>query len=88
MKATTYGQRGGTGPTKDKKFVTYRGVFPDGNTFSKRTLQAQGDKAQAAIYYFAGHPGDGVQATGWFCAAVYDVLPEWADRYQWIEVTR
>lgn len=35
-KTTTYGEKGGEGPTRGKKATTYIVTFPDGTTMKKR----------------------------------------------------
>lgn len=50
MKETTYGQRGGQGPTAGKKSVLYRVLLPDGSSATKRSFADHGLFAQARAF--------------------------------------
>ncbi len=51
---TTYGKKGGVGPTKGKKYVLYTGTFPDGTQFKKRSYHVNDPVARCHIYQTKG----------------------------------
>lgn len=53
-KTTTYGQKGGEGPTKGLKATTYSITTPDGKCHRKRTFSTNNAIAVAECYEHAG----------------------------------
>jgi hypothetical protein len=57
---TSYGRKGGEGPTRNRTAVNYSGTFPDGTSFTKRAFFAKGPAFAAAYqdregrWYVAG----------------------------------
>jgi|GEM_PF-5600324 len=62
-KLTTFGRKGGAGPTTGLVSSTYRIRFPDGTSVQKRAFRAIQPEAIAYIYEHGGK---------WYCAGVYD----------------
>jgi hypothetical protein len=63
-KTTTFGQKGGTGPTLGKKAAVYEVTLPDGRMFQKRKFGLDADTLIATAYrYGAGR--DEVDAMVW-----------------------
>ncbi len=64
-KRTTYGQRGGEGPTGGKTAITYTGEFPTGERFTKRTFDDLG--SHAVVYAFTLRSNSGKRKAGdWY----------------------
>lgn len=47
-KETTYGQKGGEGPTRGKKAIIYTGTLPDGTPWKKRVFNDRGGETLIA----------------------------------------
>jgi hypothetical protein len=68
VKVTTYGQRGGEGPTRGKTAAIYLVTFPDGTTATKRSFQVHDDHAWAGIYQHEGK---------WYVAGIRAESADW-----------
>lgn len=76
---TTYGQKGGTGPTAGRKARTYEAVAPDGSTLRKRSFVAS---APAAILFAYQ------DAAGWHPVGVHDTDPGHLSHYTQLPARR
>jgi hypothetical protein len=67
--STTYGQKGGEGPTRGRKAITYEGVFPTGERFTKRSFDV--NESTAVVYAFTLLSSSGKRKAGdWYPASV------------------
>jgi len=62
MKTTTYGQKGGEGPTRGRKATTYTATAPDGSVLTKRSYFTSADTAVMGAYEHEGK---------WYAASVH-----------------
>ena len=69
MTATTYGRKGGIGPTYGKKAISYQITMPDGSTKIKRVFNDYGETALATG--FSGADGKAP------CLVVWPERPAW-----------
>ena len=82
LRRTTYGQKGGDGPTQGRKASVYTTTDPTGKVVTVRSFKTHTDNAVIAFYFHRdcgnGHP------EGWYPNGAWpaDDLPEWVrDRY-------
>lgn len=76
---TTYGQKGGEGPTRGKFAHLYEVTLPDGTKIRKRTFGEYGDSALATALRLKN---------GKILAAVWDGRPAWEGDFGYLTATR
>lgn len=64
---STFGQKGGEGPTRGKKATTYVFLFPDGTWGRKRSFQVNAEHGFVSCYKHEGK---------WYASGVYTYLHE------------
>lgn len=69
---SSYGKRGGEGPTRGQKASTYSFTFPDGTTGKKRSFHVHDEKATVAVYQHEGK---------WYAAGIVpsNDIPAWVN---------
>jgi hypothetical protein len=78
-KETTYGQKGGEGPTRGKKAIVYTGTTPDGTPWKKRVFNERGgDTLIATGFMYNGKPS----------IVVWPGQPEWEGDFGRMVATR
>lgn len=70
---STYGRRGGDGPTAGKKASTYTAILPDGRKARKRSYDVHTDEAIMMVYQD--------RQSAWHVAAVKPLGTVWASDY-------
>jgi hypothetical protein len=75
---TTYGQKGGQGPTAGRKAVTYRATLPDGSVATKRSFHVDSAEAHLGCYQHDGK---------WYVSAVVASPQPWP-RQQFVPARR
>lgn len=69
MNGTTYGQKGGDGPTSGLKATTYEVTLPDGRLVRKRSFQVSSPEALAMCY----RDGNGA----WAVSGIVEEARDW-----------